>query len=127
MKAVFAIAALLAAACVAPGSTDAGIFWVGDGTTLNARSGPGTGHARMTQLRPGTRLHELERRHDWSRVLLGDGSEVWVHNGYIVDHSAFMQGRTVDSCVGIAGCGRVFTCNDNTDGIRTKPCFFVDV
>ena len=118
---------MVAAGCLSFSAADAEVFWVGDNTRLNARSGPGVDHEKVMQLTPGTRLHEQERRSDWSRVLLADGQEVWVHNGYIVDHSTFMQGRIVDSCVGIANCERIFTCNDNTEGIRTKTCFFVNV
>ncbi|WP_316862344.1 SH3 domain-containing protein [uncultured Cohaesibacter sp.] len=52
-------------------------------TRLNARSGPGGEFDIVAKLGSGDPLTEIERRGDWSHVTLENGTEAWVHNGYI--------------------------------------------
>lgn len=59
-------------------------FQVKEGANVNLRSGPGTSYKKAGRLKSGSRLEELERNGNWSKVRTEDGDIVWVHNGYIV-------------------------------------------
>ena len=56
-------------------------------TRLNVRGGPGTDYERLEggPLASGTRVREIERDGNWSRVQVEDGPlpEGWVYNSYI--------------------------------------------
>ena len=58
-------------------------FVVKEGSSLNARSGPGTNYAKVARIAPKTEVEELERRGLWSNVRIPSGQDVWVHNGYL--------------------------------------------
>ncbi len=81
---MFAILLRISVACsLLASAVQANEFRVREGTTLNARSGPGTEHQVVTRLLPGTVLHEINRNGSWSRVRLPNSREVWVHNDFI--------------------------------------------
>ena len=75
-------------ALVAP-MAQANEFYVGTDVTLNARSGPGTSFGIVKRLSPGTRLVEIAREGEWSRVRLADKQQAWVHVDYIVANKYF--------------------------------------
>ena len=61
---------------------------VKEGVNLNARSGPGTGHAIVETLRSGAVVEELERTGGWSRVRTAEGQIFFVSNRYLVPDTA---------------------------------------
>lgn len=65
--------------------TDAPQHFVRPGTSLNARSGPGTDYDVVQTLPTGTGVRELAREGEWSRVTLPADQVGWVHNGFLVD------------------------------------------
>ena len=68
-----------------------GTFRVKGGISLNARSGPGTQHAVVNTLRPGTVVEELERLGNWSRLRLPDGRVAFASNRYLVSTTVVGQ------------------------------------
>lgn len=58
-------------------------------TTLNLRSGPGSGHAVVTQLPNGMVVQQLEVSGDgqWTRVKSPGGFEGWVSTQFVVKHT----------------------------------------
>ncbi|QNO15641.1 SH3 domain-containing protein [Alkalicella caledoniensis] len=45
---------------------------------VNVRSGPGTNHSLVTQVRSGDIVRILSEQGDWCRVILPDGKEAWI-------------------------------------------------
>ena len=52
---------------------------------LALRAGPGSSHAMLARLGPGTVVMDWERRGNWYRVSVGDvnGTEGWVYAAYL--------------------------------------------
>lgn len=69
--------------------SDAELYRVRPEGALNARTGPSAETAILRTLDPGTRIRELEREGDWSKVILPDDAVGWVHNGFIVTENEY--------------------------------------
>lgn len=52
-------------------------------SSLNVRSGPGTGYSRTASLYSGERVLVLSRSGDWSRILFDGGRTGWVSSQYL--------------------------------------------
>ena len=61
-----------------------GHWRVRDGYNLNARAGPGAGHAVVETLPAGTLVAEIDREGNWSRIRTPGGSIAFAHNGFLV-------------------------------------------
>ncbi|MHB1419553.1 MAG: N-acetylmuramoyl-L-alanine amidase [Bacillota bacterium] len=51
--------------------------------SLNARSGPGTGYAKVGVLARGTKLAVISKNQNWYKVTLPSGKKAWVSGQYI--------------------------------------------
>lgn len=49
---------------------------------LRVRSGPGTSYTEITKIHPGETYPLLEEKGGWCRILLDDGREGWITEGY---------------------------------------------
>lgn len=90
----FAAIAIAGLVAIAPGARvdaySASLFAVcgldpnGD-NYLALRTGPGSGHAKLQELGPGTKVWDWERRGNWYRVTVDtvNGREGWVYAGYL--------------------------------------------
>nr|WP_319383290.1 SH3 domain-containing protein [uncultured Roseibium sp.] len=77
------VSAFLIVICLIHQGFAQSVYKVQRDTHLNARSGPGKNFGVVERLAPGTKLSELERDGSWSKVSTPQGSEVWVHNGFL--------------------------------------------
>jgi len=59
-------------------AVSAGTLYVNDIMTVTLRSGPGTDHKIIGNVKSGQKLEELESGEEWVRVRLFDGKEGWI-------------------------------------------------
>lgn len=50
---------------------------------LNVRKGPGTGNAKITQVKPGDELEYTEIESNWYHIVLEDDATGWVSGDYV--------------------------------------------
>jgi len=59
------------------------VRYVTDSLTLEARTGPSTGHRIVRMLESGTRVSVLEEADGYSRARMPDGADVWILSRYL--------------------------------------------
>ena len=67
---------------ISASAATAGYYYEVDATSLNVRTGPGTGYTRKGTLADGSIVKVLETNGNWARIDSG-----WVHAGYLVPTS----------------------------------------
>lgn len=71
------------------GAVHAGTAWTSQQTSLNARSGPGTGYHVLRSFKRCTKVHVIKYSHGWAKVSY-NGHHYWVS-------SKFLRGRPCGS------------------------------
>ena len=84
LRAALAVCMLLLLAAALPARADyvTGLNPAGD-NYLSLRDGPGAGYREIVRMGPDTIVTVLERRGDWRRVRLEDGTTGWASGRYI--------------------------------------------
>lgn len=85
MKKLIIAAIIAAGASVSASAASATAYWIQDGITLNARSGPSTHYEVLGKFRECTRVHVVAYKHGWAKVAYKH-NYYWVSAKYLQDH-----------------------------------------
>ena len=91
MKKLLISAALAATAMTAATAASATQYWVENGISLNARSGPGTQYHVLGKFNPCTPVHVIAYTHGWAKVSY-NYNYYWVSAKYLQNRSCHYGG-----------------------------------
>ncbi len=86
MKNFLTAAVIAVSATLAAGAASATTYWVDNGITLNARSGPGTNYHVVGSFNPCTKVHVVGYHHGWAKVAFNN-YYYWVSAKYLQNHA----------------------------------------
>lgn len=89
-------------------------------STLNVRKGPGTGFAKIGQVRYGTKLAVIEERNDWYLVQVPGLGQGWVA-GWLVASPAPAVPAAPEPSRSISGSVKYLTVTGSTVNVRKGP------
>ncbi|WGW02957.1 SH3 domain-containing protein [Tropicibacter oceani] len=86
MKRILTAAAITLTTSLVAGAALATPYWVDNGITLNARSGPGTNYHVLGSFPPCTKVHVIAHQHGWAKLSYNNGY-YWVSAKYLQNHA----------------------------------------